>query len=376
MADKTRLNAAVPMQPSDDPATKPAASRSVFGVMPDGSAIEAVTLRAGGGVSACIITLGASLQSLILQDRHGQLADVVLGHATLDEYLAKPQYFGATIGRFANRLAGGRVTIAGKICQLPLNGGQHSLHGGTRGFDAVAWTIVDVQALPEPRVIMQYASPDGDQGYPGRLLVTATYTLTRGNELVIDYRASTDRTTIGNRTNHTYWNLAGEGSGSVAQHELTILSDRVAVVDSTLVPTGELRAVAGGPFDFRHGKPLGRDIDDPDEPLLGQCMGYDLSWVTGLNKPTRLRRVARLDEPRSGRSLTLRSQQPAMQLDTGNFLDGTSKGKSGRFYHRHDAVSLEPQRLPDTPHHPDFGSALLQPGQSYRNLIVYRFAVS
>lgn len=364
-----------PVHCVDDEAVVPGVSRRVFGLLPDGTAIEAVTLRGCGEVSACVITLGASLQSLTLPDRKGVVADVALGHASLDQYLIKRQFFGASIGRFANRVARGQVTIGGVACQFPINDGPHSLHGGTRGFDAVAWTIVEVRDLSEPSVQMQYVSPHGDQGYPGRLTVTVTYTLTHRCELTVDYRATTDQVTIVNLTHHAYWNLAGEGSGNVLGHELTILADTVAVVDSTCVPTGELRAVAGGVFDFRAGKLIGRDIDDGSEPLLRQARGYDLSWVTGLNQPARLRRVARLHDPRSGRSLTLLSQQPGLQMYTGNFLDGSSVGKSGVAYQQHGAVSLEPQQLPDTPHHPHFGSAVLHPGQVYRNLIVYRYAV-
>jgi aldose 1-epimerase len=355
-------------------------SRCVFGALPDGTPVEAVTLRGEHGVSARVITLGASLQSVILPDREGRLADVVLAYSSLRDYLAKPQYFGATVGRFANRVAKGRFTIGDTSYQLPLNDSPHSLHGGAQGFDRVAWTIVEVRCSAEPCVEMQYISPHGDQGYPGRLAVTATYTLTHRNELVIDYRATTDRTTIVNLTNHTYWNLAGEGSGSVLGHRLRMPADRVTVLDPTRVPTGELRAVAGTPFDFRRAKPIGRDIgrdiDSSTEPLLLLGNGYDLNWVVSLNQPRRLRRVAHLEDPGSGRSFTMLSQQPGLQVYTGNFLDGSSSGKSGRAYRRHDAVSLEPQLHPDTPNHPDFGSALLSPGQTYRNLIVYRFAVA
>lgn len=357
-------------------AVLPAVSRRVFGVLLDDTPIEAVTLRGAHGASACVITFGASLQSLILPDREGRLADVVLAYPNLHDYLAKPQYFGATVGRFANRLSNGRFAIGDKSYQLPLNDSPHSLHGGEHGFDWVAWRIVAVRSSPNPCVEMQYISAHGEQGYPGRLSVTATYTLTNRNELVIDYRATTDRITIVNLTNHTYWNLAGEGSGSVLGHRLRMPAERITVLDPTRVPTGEIRDVAGTPFDFRRGKPIGRDIDTPAEPLLLLGNGYDLNWVVSLNQPRRLRRVAQLEDPGSGRSFTMLSQQPGLQVYTGNFLDGSSRGKSGRAYHRHHAVSLEPQLHPDTPNQPDFGSALLSPGQTYRNLIIYRFAVA
>lgn len=351
------------------------ASRATFGTLPNGNKVEVVTLDDGHGFTARVISLGASLQSLMLPDRHGKLADVVLAYPNLNDYLVKPQYFGATVGRFANRIAKGRFTLDGKSYQLTLNDGPNSLHGGTKGFDKVVWQVVKVVKAPEPSVTLRYISPDGDQGYPGTLTATATYTLKAGHELDIDYRATTDQPTIVNLSNHTYWNLGGEGSSSVYDDILTIPADSITPVDDTLIPTGEFRAVAGTDYDFRHGKPIGRDIRDGREPQLLRGHGYDMNWVISRTEASAPRQVAKVEDPHSGRVLTLYSAQPGLQFYSGNFLDGTSVGKSGRIYRQGDAFVLEPQRFPDTPNHPDFGSARLAPGQTYHNHIVYRFSV-
>jgi aldose 1-epimerase len=350
-------------------------SRSTFGTMPDGRRIEAVTLSNGQGFTARVITLGASLQSLTLPDRHGNYADVVLAYPKLQDYLDKPQYFGATVGRFANRIAKGQFSIDSKSYQLTLNDGPNSLHGGIKGFDKVAWTIIRLTQSPQPSVTMQYVSPDGDQGYPGRLKVTATYTLKGSDELSIDYSATTDKPTIVNISNHTYWNLNGEGSGSVLDEILTIPANFFTPVDATLIPTGEFRSVAGTDYDFRRGKPIGRDIRDGKEPQLLRGRGYDMNWVISRKPAAAMRIVAKVEDPHSGRVLTLLSEQPGLQFYSGNFLDGTSVGKSGRVYRQGDAFVLEPQLFPDTPNHPTFGSALLNPGQTYHNHILYRFSV-
>ncbi|HEX7732839.1 MAG TPA: aldose epimerase family protein [Rhodanobacter sp.] len=351
------------------------ASRATFGTMPDGRKVEVVTLDDGHGFTARVISLGASLQSLTLPDRHGKLADVVLAYPDLHDYLAKPQYFGATVGRFANRIAKGRFTLDGKSYQLTLNDGPNSLHGGSQGFDKVVWQVVKVAKSPEPSVTLRYVSPDGDQGYPGTLTATATYTLKAGHELDIDYSATTDKPTIVNLSNHTYWNLGGEGSGSVYDDILTIPGDSITPVDDTLIPTGGFRAVAGTDYDFRQGKPIGRDIRDGKEQQLLRGRGYDMNWVIGRSKASAPRQVAKVEDPHSGRVLMLYSAQPGLQFYSGNFLDGTSVGKAGRVYRQGDAFVLEPQMFPDTPNHPDFGSARLAPGQTYHNHIVYRFSV-
>jgi aldose 1-epimerase len=355
-------------------ATAAEAKRSDFGRMPDGHAVEAVTLSNAHGVSARIISLGASLQSLVAPDRHGKPGDIVLGYPSLDGYLSKPNYFGATVGRFANRIAKGRFTLDGKSYSVPVNDGPNSLHGGIKGFDKVLWTIVDVKQGQTASVTMRYVSPDGDQGYPGTLTVTAVYSLDEKNELSIHYQATTDKPTIVNISNHTYWNLAGEGAGTVMDHRLEIAADAYTPVDPTAIPTGEFRAVAGTDFDFRKAKPIGRDIRDGREKQLLIGRGYDHNWVIARRKAVAPRQVAQVEDPASGRVLTLLSAQPGLQFYSGNFLDGTVIGKAGNVYRQGDAFVLEPQSFPDTPNRPAFGSGRLAPGETYDNLIVYRLS--
>jgi aldose 1-epimerase len=350
------------------------ATRSDFGTLPDGGQVEAVTLSNGHGVSARIITLGASLQSLTLPDRQGRMADVVLGYPDAATYITKPQYFGATVGRFANRIAKGQFTLDGVRHQLTLNDGPNSLHGGTEGLDTRLWKITAVAQGPTASVTFSDVSPDGDQGYPGRLTVTVTYSLGEDNQLTIDHRATTDKTTIVNLSNHTYWNLDGEGSGTVMDQKLTIPADEITPVDDTLIPTGAFLAVAGTPYDFRQAKPIGKDIRDGHSHQLMTGKGYDMNWVISRAKSARPRLVAQVESPDSGRVLRLYSDQPGLQFYSGNFLDGTTVGKSGHTYRQGDAFVLEPQFFPDTPNHPEFGSAVLRPGQVYENRMVYRFS--
>ena len=351
------------------------ASRADFGAMPDGQRVEAVTLSAGDGFTARIITLGASLQSLTVPDRAGKFADIVLAYPKLQAYLDQPQYFGASVGRFANRIGKGRFTLDGKTYQLTINNGPNTLHGGIKGFDKVVWKITKVVRSPDPSVTMQYVSPDGDQGFPGTLTATVTYTLKAGHELDIDYTATTDKPTIVNLSNHTYWNLDGEGSGSVYDDLLTIRGDNITPVDATLIPTGEFRPVAGTAYDFRHAKRIGRDIRDGSDVQLLYGHGYDMNWVISRKPVAAPRLVAKVEDPHSGRVLTLFSAQPGLQFYSGNFLDGTSVGKSGRTYRQGDAFVLEPQLFPDTPNRPTFGSARLAPGETYHNRIIYRYSV-
>ena len=351
-----------------------AAKRESFGTMPDGRAVEAVVLTNAHGLSARVIAYGASLQSLRVPDRDGHFADIVLGYPSLKGYLEKPQYFGATVGRYANRIAKGRFVLDGHTYQVPVNDGPNSLHGGTRGFDKVLWTISAVSHdAGKASVTLTYVSPDGDMGYPGKLSVTAQYTLDDKNQLSIRYGATTDRPTIVNLSNHTYWNLAGEGSGSVMDQRLTIAADAFLPIDATSIPTGQLRKVDGTPFDFRHPKPIGRDIRT-DDPQLLNGRGYDHNWVISRTPAPAPRMVARVEDPHSGRVLTLSSDQPGLQFYSGNFLDGTTVGTGGHVYRQGDAFVLEPQLYPDTPNQPAFGSARLDPGHEYRNVIVYRFS--
>lgn len=348
-----------------------AQQRTVIGTLPDGTKVESILLRDGSGMQARVLTLGAALHSLEVPDRDGKYADVVLGDATLQATLAKPQYFGTVVGRFANRIARGRFTLDGREYSVPTNDGPNSLHGGARGFDKVVWDVIE--AKPD-RATLRHVSADGDQGYPGTLTVTATYALEGDGRLAIEYRASTDAPTIVNLSNHAYWNLSGEGSGTAMDHELMIAADAYTPVDATLIPTGEFRPVAGTAFDFRTPKPIGRDLRTGSEPQLLHGRGYDHNWVISREPAKEAREVARVHDPRSGRVMSLVSAQPGLQFYSGNFLDGTTVGKSGRVYRQGDAIALEPQLFPDTPNQPAFGSARLAPGQQYVNRMVYRFS--
>jgi len=349
------------------------AKRENFGSMPDGRKVDAVVLSNAHGMTARIIALGASIQSLATPDRNGKSANIALGYATLADYLGNPQYFGATVGRYANRIAKGKFTLDGHAYSVPVNNGVNSLHGGSKGFDKVLWTVGEVKHdADKASVTLSYVSPDGDMGYPGKLTATVTYTLDEANHLSIDYRASTDKTTIVNLSNHAYWNLSGEGSGSVMEHRLTIPGEAYLPVDAGSIPTGEIRKVAGTPFDFRQAKPIGRDIRTNDVQLLNGH-GYDHNWVISKDEAPALRVVARVEDPASGRVLTLKSSKPGLQFYSGNFLDGTTVGTGGHVYRQGDAFVLEPQLYPDTPNQASFGSARLEPGHEYRNLIVYEF---
>jgi aldose 1-epimerase len=349
-------------------------SRAPFGTLPDGEAVEVITLRNSRGMTARIITYGAALQSLLVPDRHEELADVTLGYPTLEGYLTKSEYFGATVGRVANRIALGRFTLDGKAYQTPVNDGPNALHGGIKGFDKVNWRVIEVKDGADARVTLRYVSPHLDQGYPGQLTVTATYTLDETNTLGVDYRATTDRPTNVNLSNHAYWNLAGEGSSQGAMgHLLTIPAEHFTPVDSTLVPTGEFRPVGGTVFDFRTPTPIGKRVRTNDEQIrFGK--GYDHNWVVARAASREPRLLARVEDPKSGRVLHVLSNQPGIQFYSGNFLDGTVVGKAGKLYRQGDAIVLEPQMFPDTPNRPEFGSVRLNPGQTYRNNILFRFS--
>ncbi|HEY8509006.1 MAG TPA: aldose epimerase family protein [Steroidobacteraceae bacterium] len=349
------------------------ATRTEFGALADGTPVEAVELSNANGVRARIITLGATLQALYIPDRDGRAADVVLGYATAREYLEKPQYFGVTVGRYANRIAGGRFQLEGRTYTLETNDGPNHLHGGARGFDKALWKIDSVTSGQEARVTLSHVSPDGDSGYPGELRVTTAYSLNDLNELTIEYRARTNKPTIVNLTNHSYFNLAGEDSTVDAlDHRLTLFADAYTPVDQTLIPTGERRPVEGSAFDFRKPRAIGERIRDASEAQLLIARGYDHNFIVN-GSPGTLRPAARLEDPASGRILEFLITAPAVQFYSGNFLNGTTAGKSGRIYRQSDAVCLEPQTFPDSPNRPDFPSARLDPGQEYVSTMVLRF---
>jgi aldose 1-epimerase len=353
------------------------AVRSEFGKTAEGRTVEAITLTNDKGVTARIISLGASVQSVVLPDRNGQKADVAIGYATLDGYLTKPEFFGATVGRVANRIAKGRFTLDGKVYQTPVNDGENALHGGTKGFDKVLWDVVKVSNGANPSVTLRYVSPDGDQGYPGALSTTATYALNDRNELSVDYRATTDKPTVVNISNHTYWNLAGEGSDRGAMGLLmTIPADEFTPTDAGAIPTGEFRKVEGTVFDFRKPTPIGVRVRDGSDQQIVFGRGYDHNWVVSRKRAAAPRMVARVEDPVSGRVMEVISDQPGIQFYSGNFMNGTVVGKSKKIYREGDAIVLEPQMFPDTPNRPEFGSVRLDPGHEYRNMIVFRFSTS
>lgn len=361
----------MPRQPSHPAAS--GVTRAPFGNLPGGEAVEAVTLTSGAGMSATIITYGAGIQAMWVPDRTGHMADVALGHDSLAPYLEQPQYIGSTVGRVANRIAGGRFVFDGREVHVPVNNGPNSLHGGAVGFDKVNWQVLATSDTPEPSVTLGHVSLDGDQGYPGTLNVTATYTLA-GDTLSVAYRAVCDASTLVNITNHAYWNLAGEGADEGAMnHLLLIPADHYLPTDATAMPTGEFRPVEGTPFDFRQPRRVGERVRDAGDEQIRFGRGYDHNWVVAPGMAPEPRLLARLVHPGSGRVMELHSNQPGLQFYSGNFLDGTSFGKAGRLYRMGDAVVLEPQMPPDTPNRPEFGSLRLEPGETYRNIIAFRF---
>jgi len=349
------------------------AERASFGKLPDGTPIEAVTLANSHGVSARIITYGATLQALVAPDRHGQKADIALGYDDLSGYVEHPNYFGATIGRFANRIGGARFTLDGKIYTLALNDKPNSLHGGTQGFDKRPWRIESVQPGESAAVTMTLTSAAGDQGYPGTLQVKQRFSLDETGALTLDYSATTDAPTVVNLTNHSIFDLAGEGSQhGVLDQRLTIPASHYTPVDATLIPTGVLQPVAGTVFDFTHGRIIGQDIRDGRDPQIVAGRGYDHNFAldAGLTREPKL--AARLEDPQSGRVLEVWSTEPGLQVYTGNFLDGTRVGKHGHLYRMGDGIALEPQKFPNAPNEPKFTSARLNPGATYHHRMVFR----
>ena len=354
------------------------ASREGFGILGDGTAVEAVVLRNGRGTTARLIGFGAALQSLHVPDRHGRLDDVVLGYATLAEYVEHPQYFGATIGRYGNRLAGGRFVLDGRTVQVPATDGPNALHGGVHGFDQRCWEIETLSGPGEvPHVAFRRTSPDGEEGFPGRLFVRAGYTLGEDDTLTLDYAAATDASTVVNLTNHSFFNLCGEGSGrSALDHLVTIHADAFTPVDGTMIPTGEIRPVSGTAMDFTAAGGGVARIRDGAEPQLVLGRGYDHTFVLRGGVAPEPRPAVRVEDPRSGRVLEIATTEPGVQFYSGNFLDGTRTGKAGLLYRQGDGLCFEAQHFPDAPNHPTFPSTRLDPGQTFRSRTVWRFTTS
>jgi aldose 1-epimerase len=340
-----------------------AVTKQPFGKMPDGTPIDMYVLK-DGVIEAHIITYGATVVSLNTPDRNHQTADIVLGFDNLDGYLAKNNpFFGAIVGRYANRIARAKFVLDGKTFNVPQNDGPNSLHGGNRGFDKVVWTAKPLANGVE----FTYVSKDGDQGYPGTLTTTVRYTLSK-NVLRIEYTATTDKDTVVNLTNHAYYNLSG--AADILGHELKLNASRYTPVDATLIPTGELASVEGTPFDFRKATLIGQRIDANDEQIR-RGRGYDHNWV--LDSGGKLSEAAEVFDPQSGRVLQVWTDQPGIQFYSGNFLDGTAKGK-GKVYGHRSGLCLETQHFPDSPNHPKFPSTELKPGQKYHTITEWHFS--
>ena len=355
---------------------KDSITKANFGTTPDGQAVELYTLCNSKGAEASIMTYGGIVQKLVMPDKNGNFADVVLGFDTLDgytssNYVKNCAYFGALIGRYGNRIGGATFPLEGQTYTLAKNNNGNSLHGGLKGFDKVVWTGQPHMSAEGPQLVLTYFSKDGEEGFPGNLDVTATYTLTDNNELKLEYTAKTDKPTVVNLTHHSYFNLAGQGNGDILNHVVYINADKTTPVDSTLITTGEFADVTGTPFDFRTPTAIGARINDPNT-ILQYGPGYDHNWV--INKPLGQYGIAaRVHEPSSGRVMEVWTDEPGLQFYAGNFLDGTLTGKDGKVYQRRYAFCMEPQHYPDSPNKPNFPSTELRPGETYHNTIVYKF---
>src|SRR5262245_58617928 len=339
-----------------------------------GTPIEMVTLKNSQGMEVQAITYGAIITPTKVPDKAGKIADVALGFDTPEKYWAEPfpPYFGAIVGRYGNRIAKGTFAIDGKAYSLATNNGANHLHGGNKGFDKQLWTVTTTEASNVASAVFTRTSKDGEEGYPGTLQARVTYLLTDKDELIVEYHATTDKATPVNLTQHTYFNLAGEGAGTILDHELTIDADRYTPVDDTLIPTGELAPVQGTPFDFRKATAIGARIDQANAQLKNG-KGYDHNWVL-TRSGAGLQHAARLRDPKSGRTLDVSTTEPGVQFYSGNFLDGTIKGKSGKPYVLRSGLCLETQHYPDSPNKPSFPSTILQPGKTYESRTVFTFS--
>ena len=360
--------------PPPKPASKADVKQESFGKTAEGVPVDVYTLTNASGMEVRAITYGGIILSLRVPDRTGALGDVVLGYETLDGYEKASPYFGAIIGRYGNRIAKGRFTLDGKKYTLAVNNAPNALHGGKKGFDKVVWRAESFKKPEGVGVVFSYTSPDGEEGYPGKLEASVTYTLGDANTLTFEYHAVTDKATPVNLTQHSYFNLAGDGGGDILGHELTIKASRFTPVDKTLIPTGELRSVSGTPFDFTTPHAIGERIGADDEQIKFG-LGYDHNWVLDREPGDSLQLAARVYEPTSGRVMEVSTVEPGLQFYTGNFLDGTITGKAGHVYRHRTGICLETQHYPDSPNKPDFPSTILKPGEEYRTRTVYAFSV-
>ncbi len=377
----TATPAAAGADGGDDGPGGASATVEPFGSTPDGTAVERWTLT-NGDTTMRVLSYGGVIQTLEVPDANGDVENVVLGYADLAGYVSDDDPFlGALIGRYGNRIAGGTFELDGQTYQLPLNDGPNTLHGGPTGFDDQVWTVTSVGDDDVPALQLALVSPDGDQGFPGTLTTTVTYTLEAEGRLVVHYSATTDAPTVVNLTQHTYWNLGGEGSGSIYDHHLQIDAAGYTPVDETLIPTGEVAPVEGTPFDFREPTAIGERIRQDDQQLLyGQ--GYDHNWALdreddgareGSDSEDALEEAAVLHDPDSGRTLTISTTEPGLQFYSGNFLDGTLVGTGGTVYRQSDGLALETQHFPDSPNQPEFPSTELRPGEVYESTTVFAF---
>jgi len=349
--------------------------RTAYGKTPDGTVVDAYTMRNRNHVIVQVITWGATITNIGTPDKTGHFDDIVLGFDSLPGYLQNTPYFGVVVGRYGNRIARGKFTLDGKSYKLAINNAPNSLHGGVKGFDKVVWTAEPVQTDTAVGVTLTHVSPDGEEGYPGTLTAKVTYTLNDRNELAIDYQATADKATPVNLTNHTYWNLRGEGNGDILAHMLTIDADSMTPVDSTLIPTGHITPVAGTPFDFRTPTAIGARIDQ-DDPQIKNGRGYDHNMVFNrTGAPGTLVHAIRLADPTSGRTVDVSTTEPGVQFYSGNFLDGTVVGKNGHKYPHRSGIALETQHYPDSPNQPQFPTTILKPGATYKSRTMFTFGV-
>ncbi len=342
-------------------------TKEEFGHTPDGRTVNLYTLKNANGMTVKITNYGGIVTELMVPDGSGRLGDIVLGFDNLKEYLAGDPYFGALIGRYGNRIAKGKFTLDGKAYSLATNNNGNHLHGGIKGYDKVVWSASEVRSPEGVGLKLNYLSKDGEEGYPGNLNITVVYLLTPMNELKIDYAATADRPTPVNLTHHSYFNLAGAGKGTILDHEVMLNADAYTVVDASLIPTGEIRKVSGTPFDFTKPKTIGAEISKVEG-------GYDHNFVL-TRKAYGLQMAARVYDPTSARLMEVWTTEPGLQFYTGNFLDGSIKGKCGLVYPKNGGFCLEAQHYPDSPNHPEFPSTILNPGATYRQQTVYRFDI-
>ena len=363
---------------SGSPATRSGVESAPFGTLASGQTAQLFTLRNAHGIEVRFTNYGGIITSLKTPDRAGHFSDIVLGYDNLAAYVANSPYFGAIVGRYANRIARGHFTLDGAAYTLAVNNGPNSLHGGLRGFDKVVWNARPFQTQEGQGVTLDYTSPSGEEGYPGTLHAVVTYTLTADDRLIVDYQATTDKATPINLSQHSYWNLAGNASRDILGHMLTINADATTPVDSTLITTGEIAPVEGTPFDFRTPTAIGARVDQRQDAQIRYGNGYDHNWVLnrGGAASDALVLAARVVEPSSGRTMEISTSEPGLQFYSGNFLDGTITGKGGAVYRFRYGMALETQHYPDSPNHPNFPSTVLRPGQQYRSRTVFKFGVT